>query len=330
MDSLQTTLNIDNLLEALSPQYAISSADFRTQYILASEIVLRFSSSAEFRAKRRIPKYATAEIFAKSRYIEGILVGIPQSSLFFDGSDKQWIPIGCKALIDALCQFVDNQFALRGQYFLGGILSNRYFGEMPLQIQEKILNYRFEAVVLNSGVSPYSKFRVYDTLLQLKSDKDYSLLRAKLFPNYSFVSAKSEELLEGLKRYYSNRSSLERIILRIVLNKVLRAGGHLDYPGTVESATNIIISEPASGSIISSIDYTNAINAQSIKGLTLRNQEMQDAFFTYLDMHPLFLNDKNCYHKFQEAWKRMPSQLTYTEYTVSTFLKRLDIITGLL
>lgn len=323
----KSTINIDNLLEGALPEFAISSADFRTQYVLASEIVSHFQIDQTI-SEKSFPVYATAEVVRKSRFIEAILVGIPQPTLFFDGSDKQWIPINCAKFTESLCQFVSNRFPLRGQYFLGGVLSNRYFDDLPWQIREKIQNYRFETVVLNSGVSPYSKFRVYDILQQLKTDEDYSLLRSRLFPNYEKVLTQSKALIEQYGLQHVNKHSVARLLLRIILNRIFRSTKKTDFPGTIESATNIMLSHLDMTYVIKSINFHSAFNSQSIEGMYLSTHEKQDAFFAFLEQNPSFINYREFLEKFQSAWARMPYDLRYSEYTVAVFMRRLDYLTS--
>lgn len=319
MDNNASTINIDNLLEAFGPQFSISSADFRTQYILASDLVSRFSSESA----QSLPNH----FYSASRIIEAILVGIPQPTLFFDGSHDQWIPINCDFFVEALCQFVANKFRLQHLYYLGGILSDRLYSDLPWQIREKLMNCRFQAIVLNSGVSSYSKFRVYDAVRQLSTDKDYSKIRTNLFPAYSSVLQQCERVIEQFHVSNVNKYLLERIILRILLYYVFSFSGKTDYPGTVESATNIILDDSVSSNIIDSLDITKAINNQSIEAVHFfPNHEIQDAVFPFIYKYPQFVNTTDWLNRIRSAWTKMSGELKHNEYTVTVFLQRIEYL----
>lgn len=150
----------------MTDNYKIAFSNFRNQYFTAEELIGE-KESGHLQTSSRIfsSAYSDWSVEQKSRFIESLIVGQPHPAFFIDGSLDKWYLIDGGKRLRALYQFVTGRYELQSLYFLGDMYENKSYSKLPLFIRRKIMNYQFEAYILNPGTSAQVRYGVYMNLL---------------------------------------------------------------------------------------------------------------------------------------------------------------------
>lgn len=169
--------------------YRAAYNDFRTQFFTVEGLLDEMKCG--HLAKLPSPMWSESpwSLEKKSRYIETLLVGQPQISLFVDGSLPVWNVLAGSGELKTIYEYVSGQFRLESLYFYMGQYDCRYFNELPLLVQRKILNYRFLVHILNPGVSSSVRYGIYTTLIGGPEYRVKDYVRSIIYPrNYELLA----------------------------------------------------------------------------------------------------------------------------------------------
>lgn len=182
-----------------------SASDFRVQNMSVSELVELYDCG------KLSKKWNTPQNFeSKSRFIESIILGIPQPTIFIDGSGTQWIPIDCSLQLTAMYEYIHNKYFLSGLAFSDTGYHDCFYDNLLLSQKSNLLNTKFEVVFLNPGVSASARFGLYLCRLGTQNET-LSRIRTKIFPAYQHV-------VEKRKRVEKRQAEMNNRPLRITRN----------------------------------------------------------------------------------------------------------------
>lgn len=169
--------------------YRAAYNDFRTQFFTVEGLLDEMKCGHLVKLPSPMWSESPWSLEKKSRYIETLLVGQPQISLFVDGSLPVWnVLVGSREL-KTIYEYVSGQFRLESLYFYAGQYDSRHFDELPLLVQRKILNYRFLVHILNPGVSASVRYGIYTTLVDGPEYRVKDYVRSIIYPrNYELLS----------------------------------------------------------------------------------------------------------------------------------------------
>lgn len=175
--------------------YKVAYNDFRTQFFTVEELLkevdcghIAMLPSIEYSNNH----WNDAD---KSHFIETLMVGQPQSALFFDGSQPIWYILTGNKEINILLDFCNGKFRLRALYFYCDLYENKRFYELPLSIQRKILNYRFQVHILNPGSSDPVRYGIYNSILEGPQHQLKNYIRNIIYPkNFKILSQACNEV----------------------------------------------------------------------------------------------------------------------------------------
>ena len=85
-----------------------------------------------------------------SKYIESLILNIPSSPLYFDGTISPWRVIDGVKRLSCILDFVNNSFPLRGLEYVG-IYDHCPFSGLPPFIQSRLMNSPVHCYVVNPG-----------------------------------------------------------------------------------------------------------------------------------------------------------------------------------
>lgn len=155
--------------------------------------------------KGRLKKVSTRKnafsrwgVVRQSRFIEGLLMGQPQPSLFVDGSLKVSYILGGANIIDTLYRFCTDLFPLKSLLLDILDVEGRRFSQLPSSLRYRILNFTFHVNVIIPGVSSTQRMAIYANI-----DRDNTRLsdyRQIVFPyTYSLLAKEYVNLRDMIK-----------------------------------------------------------------------------------------------------------------------------------
>lgn len=302
----------------------ISRADFRTQFMVVSELIMKLSGTKD-NIIHSSP-FSSTEIVRKSRFIESLMAGIPQGTLFIDGSSDMWTPIDCQFQVETLGQFVNNCFALHGLYFYGRIYDGYYFKDLPLHVQGSITNYQFELSVLNPGISPFSRFGVYLGLAPGSNDVDICRFRKNIFPYYQDIIDLRDKVVQNNPSLYGRRFRVERILSRLLVARSYFVPQYRTFTISIESLVSLFLEDPSMVSSKMIDSFAEVFNDNTIHAVDFRSWEKLDSFFAYLVLFPETAMSMRYLHEFETTWSAMPKKAPYLGPRMDNYYIRLDFM----
>ncbi len=226
--------------------YKAAYNDFRTQFFTVEELIQGMRVKDIIKLPIPVPVMNQWNIEQNSRFIETILIGQPQSALFFDGSLPQWTVLNGYKRLKAIYSFCDNRYALKGIFFYNDKYENKFFSELPLFIQRKILNYRFQVHILNPGLSDQIRYGIYTSLFDIPSNQIKNYCRSIIFnKNFSILAEACQELknkfLINPENYSLEELAGNLLVFLLYKQKLLPAINGL-YDRNMELLTNRLLS----------------------------------------------------------------------------------------
>ena len=226
--------------------YKAAYNDFRTQFFTVEELIQGMRVKDIIKLPIPVPVMNQWNIEQNSRFIETILIGQPQSALFFDGSLPQWTVLNGYKRLKAIYSFCDNRYALKGIFFYNDKYENKFFSELPLFIQRKILNYRFQVHILNPGLSDQIRYGIYTSLFDIPSNQIKNYCRSIIFDkNFSILADACQELknkfLINPENYSLEELAGNLLVFLLYKQKLLPAINGL-YDSNMELLTNRLLS----------------------------------------------------------------------------------------
>ena len=191
--------------------YKAAYNDFRTQFFTAEELIQGMINQSIIKLPIPLPVRNKWSVEQNSRFIETILTVQPQSALFFDGSLPQWTILDGYKRLEALFFFFHNKYALKGIYFYNDKYESKFFSELPLFIQRKILNYRFQVHILNPGSSDQIRYGIYTSLFDIPSNKIKNYCRSIIYGKNFTILADACKELKAFFQINPNHYSLEEL-----------------------------------------------------------------------------------------------------------------------
>lgn len=223
--------------------YKVAYNDFRTQFFTVEEI-LKEMDCGHIAMLPATEWYSNSlNIEEKSHFIETLMVGQPQSALFFDGSKPIWYILTGNKRIDVLSKFCNEEFALRALYFYCDLYENKRFSELPLSIQRKILNYKFQVHILNPGSSDPVRYGIYNSILDGPKNQLKNYIRSLIYPkNFKILY----ETCDVIRPSFINSShfSIEDIAGNLLVFLLSEKGNFpisYNYNSNIDLLTNVLL-----------------------------------------------------------------------------------------
>lgn len=238
----------------MTDNYKIAFSNFRNQYFTAEELIGE-REKGHLKTNSRIfsSTYSGWSVEQKSRFIESLIVGQPHPAFFIDGSLEQWYLIDGGKRLNALYQFVTGKYELQSLYFLGDLYENKSYSKLPLFIRRKIMNYQFEAYILNPGTSAQVRYGVYMNLLARPrkniSNECRRFIFAEGFEVLEDICRPLESVIQRRKRSYFSflhNCTAEELAGRLLVFLLYREGGAFESTKSVnmEILVNSLLETP--------------------------------------------------------------------------------------
>ena len=310
--------------------YKAAYNDFRTQFFTIEELIQNMRAKDIIKLPIPIPTKKEWNIEQNSRFIETILIGQPQSALFFDGSLPQWTVLNGDKRLKALIYFIHDQFALKGIFFYNDKYENLLFSELPLFVQRKILNYRFQVHILNPGLSDQIRYGIYTSLFDISPNKIKNYCRSIIYGKNFSILADACQKLENEFHINPKNYSLEELagnflVYLLYKQNILPAINGL-YDSNIEFLTNCLLSPSYDMKYYieeSSLIYylRSAFKRWGDRDFPDDIQEMDailvlSTISTQLDLL-----------KFKRIWKDMQIRKIHQGATLNDYLNRYEFIT---
>lgn len=262
--------------------------------------------------KGRLKKVSTRKnafsrwgVVRQSRFIEGLLMGQPQPSLFVDGSLKVSYILGGANIIDTLCRFCTDLFPLKSLLLDILDVEGRRFSQLPSSLRYRILNFTFHVNVIIPGVSSTQRMAIYANI-----DRDNTRLsdyRQIVFPyTYSLLA----------KEYVNLRDMIKE--------KKLPLGGHSDFEDDfcrMSAAAYMMDAQ------VKEDDFFWRCNIDTLVNTILEDYELTQKVVTNLKNHSYIERITQCtdlkkIFSFYNPWKRL-SFLTAVALSDKSEIKKL-------
>lgn len=277
-------------------------ADFRTRLYLLPELIemldsgkLRFAPGQPWGMPRR-----------QEEFIQGLLMGLPPSTLVLDGSSSEWYVIEGAEYLKAYADFYHGKFTVNLYPVWGQSVGKTTYESLPLKFKSRFLNTKIIASVLTPGVSTFQRLWIYRTAIhKAGSKKSIWNLLPFLFPK------ESESLNRMTKAYHANDSrTFWDCVLCFLINPKVEHSEHkylmLDWD-IIE-----IISIPLEGQLDSippavfekTATFSNALSKE-VKRLRLINNFMA---LCYIGVRIMFfrqhmeIDSTRCFNEFRKIW----------------------------
>lgn len=311
--------------------YKAAYNDFRTQFFTIEELIQGMRVKDIIKLPIPVPVTNPWNTEQNSRFIETILIGQPQSALFFDGSLPQWMVLNGYKRLKALYFFCDNKYALKGIFFYNDKYENKFFSELPLFIQRKILNYRFQVHILNPGLSDQIRYGIYTSLFDIPSNQIKNYCRSIIYnKNFSILTnaclrLKSEFHINP-KNYSLEELAGNLLVFLLYRQNLLPAINGL-YDSNMELLTNRLLSP--------SYDMEYYIEESSLSYHLRRAFEQWDGRDFPTDIQEMdailvlsTITPNLDFIEFKRLWKDMQDKRIYQRATLDDYLNRYEYITN--
>ena len=105
-----------------------------------------------------------------SRLVESLLLAIPIPVIYVSEElNRTYSVVDGQQRLTSICSFVNGQFPSGQNFKLSGLqvltdLNRKAFGDMPLELQEEILNFTLRLIIIEKDSDPDVKFEVFERL----------------------------------------------------------------------------------------------------------------------------------------------------------------------
>lgn len=329
----------------IADDYKITFTNFRNQYFTVEEL-LKERESRHLQEKPREFRLAFSDwsVEQRSRFVESLIVGQPHPAFFIDGSLNQWYLIDGEKRLRAISRFVSDAYRLCGLFFLGDKYEGRTFSELPLFIRRKIMNYVFEAYILNPGSSPQVRYGVYTYLLARPQRNVTNNCRRFIFPE-------GFQLLSGSYLPGNQRNAFARTLLRFSMrgcswedlagrlfvsflsmeNIRFSSSGHVN----IEVLVNSLLEEPhvlsdlmefygLRGKFVQAVDFFGLQLLGEMKTV----EQVDTLLILTLMLKPnewKAMQVHNWKEQIEQAWQMMPEEML-SSHLLNSYLKRSEFV----
>ena len=224
--------------------YKVAYNDFRTQFFTVEELLKEMDCGHIAMLPATEWCNNSWNIEDKSHFIETLMVGQPQSALFFDGSQPIWYILAGKKRIDVLLKFCKGEFALRSLYFYCDSYENKRFLELPLSIQRKILNYRVQVHILNPGSSNPVRYGIYNSILEGPKNQLKNYIRSVIYPeNFKILSETCDVIRSSFinSPHYSLEDIAGHLLVFLLAEKGNYPISYNFYSSNIDLLTNVLL-----------------------------------------------------------------------------------------
>ena len=310
--------------------YKVAYNDFRTQFFTVEELLkevdcghIAMLPSIEYSNNH----WNDAD---KSHFIETLMVGQPQSALFFDGSQPTWYVLTGNKEINILLDFCNGKFRLRALYFYCDLYENKRFYELPLSIQRKILNYQFQVHILNPGSSNSVRYGLYQSILEGPKNLLKNYIRRFIYPeNFNILSQACNEVRPFFMStpYYSLEDIASHLLVFLMAEKGIYPINYNFYCSNMDLLTNVLLNKRTD--ILSYIQQTDLIFYLKKALENLHGSYPQDiikmdtalALITSGKIQSISFDD------FNKRWLKMTIEHeVFLGYTIENLYKRVEYI----
>lgn len=156
-------------------------SDMRKQVLTTKELInkLQLDDVEHVNADYNEGKWTLRQM---SRYIESLLMNLPQEPIIADGSFGNWFIIKGVEQINAISRFVTGRFKLNNIYFRPEVYTGKLWSDLSLTSRQKINNLSLDVYVVNKNVEPNTRFGLYMLLNPATTYKRMADYRKMLFP----------------------------------------------------------------------------------------------------------------------------------------------------
>ena len=168
------------------------------------------------------------DIGLKSMFIFQLLSGFQVPELMLDGSEKKWYVITGERQLKCIYEYITGSLTL-SEEALGEFKRYKRFEGLPLILKRKLLNLELFVTVLNPGVTPSDRYRIYEMGSVTEGSSDLWAVAKFVFPEgYNNL----EGIVDNIILSYPNIKQNRRQIIRLPLLWNIR--------NNIESYTSIV------------------------------------------------------------------------------------------
>jgi len=279
---------------------SLSSTDLRTEYVYLEDMLDRiFPNGIKMSHYER--ETENSKVLEASKLVEMVLFGLPILPVYVDGTDKNWKIIDGEKRLILLYGFMHNYFALHGTRTMMDTLEGRYFRELSISLQDKLLYTKTSICVLNPGMSNYARYTIYQ-YLHAPSNGYKNLLDIKqiLPESFTIVEAKCGGKLKFNERNYVGMTAAFHTFCYMALSKRLAS---INTSHVYQHIDELLISTLEDKQFLETIEPvdTQFLNLVSQK----RNPAKRNLFTAALSRDKKLIKDyseEDLLHNFDLAW----------------------------
>ncbi len=216
----------------------IEYTDFRTQVMSVDELLYRYENVGLVHRTF----YRTPSKEQSSRYIETLLLGMPQQPFFVDDTESEWVIIDGMARMDALYKFCSEGMRLTSLYFMMDLYEGMTFGALSPLMKNKILNTKIFVNVLNPGLSPSERFGIYTCLKPRIDAATIRWCRSRIYrEKYRSVESLARKLSDEMHVFSLKTKWLESRICYLLLGLSYSRFINSSHKHHIEAAVNYVL-----------------------------------------------------------------------------------------
>lgn len=253
----------------------IKSSDFRRQIMTVEEMLCHITRDA---FKRDLISSNRTSVRQRSRFIECLLMGLPQTPLYVDDSSMDWTVLSGMEAIDALVSFCKNGMHLTSLYFKTSVYEGRYFEELSPLERNKLLNTQFIINVLNPGLTDLQRFGIYMWLKPRYDAKTLKWCRERIYlKQYQKVESLAKDISIRCN-YIISSSTIEMWLCQLLVGANYQTYINDELELDLDAASNMLLEDEGSSNTsiledpIVEQSILDAINAKGT--LKPRGQQM--------------------------------------------------------
>lgn len=153
------------------------------------------------------------DVGLKSLFIAQLLLGFQVPELMFDGSEKNWYVITGERQLKCIYEYVTGSLTLNDAV-LGDLKKYKRFEELPLMLKRKLFNTEFTVTVLNPGVTPRDRYRIYEMGSVTEGSSDLWAVAKFVFPEgYDKLERIVDRVIQAYPNIKQNRKQIVRFPL---------------------------------------------------------------------------------------------------------------------
>lgn len=305
-------------------------SDLTKQVLTVKELLSKLDLYDYSNAVKKYGKNQWSDI-GESKFIESLLLDLPQESIILDGRLDNWYILKGKDQMLALSKFVSGCLELHDLYFRSQTYSGCTWEDLSLTAKQKINNSLFTVYVINNDADENVRFGLYMLFSPSSSYRQMSDYRSLLFPKYHVFKKWLKDILPNKGLANNLIPKLELTILHVFLyfKSVGDTKYHYLYDANLEYACNEVLRSLTYKELddyYDSFDLQNILNDPSMFSLLCGYKaKMKSEAFIFAN----FSGVSNLKENFESLWDDINVSLRKQDITLDTIYDMVSKIDSL-